>query len=78
MCHSAKILAEVDEQTQIHYTRSKRMYTFSGRDLVNVFYKKDLGDGRFVVLARSIETDEVAPVSGVVRAHCHLIGSLFG
>ena len=54
------------------------MYTFSGRDLVNLYHQKRLENGTHVAVAQSIETSEVPAVSGVVRATAMLIGSLFG
>lgn len=77
-CVEAKILHEIDENTQIHYTCSRRLLTISGRDLFNVFHRRRLDENRWITCAKSITSPQVPEYSGKVRATAQLIGILFG
>jgi hypothetical protein len=77
MTVEARILNDIDASNRLHYTRAKGFFAFPSRDLVTLYHRRCLSDGRLMSLATSVSDVFYPLMTGVVRAHAYFIGNIF-
>lgn len=68
---SGKVVENIHNQLKIIYIKNKGKFLVSGRDFVQVTYS-EVFDGVYYQVSKSIESDKIPPVKGVVRAELKL------
>lgn len=77
LCEKAEIIEEIDYWSRIIYLQMKPIWPSSARDIVLLSYIENLGEGKYLMIAKSVSHPKMPEAPGFVRMNAKCIVQLF-